>query len=57
MRPDQADELIRLSEEAIHKEYCRYWDEVQNEHGHSNEKMGILIGLRYGLNKVFEEEN
>ncbi|WP_176524291.1 hypothetical protein [Bacillus cereus] len=57
MRPNQADKLIWLSENATQEEYETYWDEVQEEHSHSHDKMCTLIGLRYGLNKALGEES
>lgn len=57
MRPDQADKLIWINENATQAEYVAYWDEIQEEHGHSDEQMSTLIGLRYGLNRLFEEED
>ncbi len=57
MSPTQVDKLIWLSENATQEEYETYWDEVQEEHGHSSERMAQLIGLRVAVNRVFREDN
>ncbi|AMW62800.1 hypothetical protein DIGNKC_225 [Bacillus phage DIGNKC] len=56
MTPAQADKLIWLSESATKEEYFSFWDEVQEEHGHTDDRMCELIGLRFAVNKAFGED-
>ncbi|ALA46537.1 hypothetical protein DIRTYBETTY_232 [Bacillus phage DirtyBetty] len=56
MTPAQADKLIWLSESATKEEYFEFWDKVQEEHGHTDDRMCELIGLRFAINKAFGED-
>ncbi|QDH49505.1 hypothetical protein PHIREBALL_231 [Bacillus phage Phireball] len=56
MTPAQADKLIWISDNGTQEEYEAYWDEVQEAHGHSDDRMCELIGLRFVVNKAFGED-
>ncbi|AHZ10806.1 hypothetical protein NIGALANA_233 [Bacillus phage Nigalana] len=56
MTPAQADKLIWLSESATKEEYFEFWDKVQEEHGHTDDRMCELIGLRFAVNTAFGED-